>query len=347
MPKRRGPSLRFAVVVVSALALLTIAFAGCSKQGGSNLTGTMNVSGDRVSHVLLARNAADIGATMKIQNAHTPELMGIAGVIGTGTGATADGRAAVLVLTSAEGVRGIPSSIDGVPVEVRVVGDVHAYARPGGGGPIECGTSTGRDDECAAGTIGCVVNKGGSQYFLSNNHVFAAENAGHVGDRIDAPGRYDGKPKCAQTPQLGTLSDFQTINFGKGTTNVIDCAIAAPAAGVSYTTAEEGGFTPTSTVVAAFVGQAVKKDGRTSGLTHGNVTGVNVTITVGYSTGNAVFVNQIMMNSQLIRSGDSGSLLVEETTNNPVGLCFAGGTGGTFANPIGPVLQKFGATVAQ
>jgi len=346
MPKRRGPSPRFAVVAISALAILAIAFVGCSKQGGSNLTGTMNVSGERASHVLMARSAADIDATMKIQNAHTPELMGIAGVVGTGTGATADGRAAVLVLTRAEGVRGVPSSLDGVPVEVRVVGDVHAYARPGGGGPIQCGTSTGRDDECAAGTIGCVVNKSGSQYFLSNNHVFAAENAGHVGDRIDAPGRYDGKPKCAQTPQLGTLADFQAINFSGGN-NTIDCAIAAPAAGLSYTTAEEGGFTPTSTVVAAFVGQAVKKDGRTSGLTHGNVTGVNVTLDVGYSSGTAHFVGQIMMNAQLIRAGDSGSLLVEETTNNPVGLCFAGGSGGTFANPIGPVLQKFGATVAQ
>ena len=29
-----------------------------------------------------------------------------------------------------------------------------------------------------------------------------------------------------------------------------------------------------------------------------------------------------------------------------VGLCFAGGSGGSFANPIGPVLQAFNATIA-
>src|SRR5262245_23560765 len=226
MRMRRVPSPKFAVLTLSALAILAVAlFAGCSKDGGSNITGTMStVTGDRASHVLMARSAADIGATMKIQNAHTPELMGVAGVIGTGTGALPDGRAAVLVLTRAEGVHGIPASVDGVPVDVRVVGDVRAYAKPGGGGTVQCGTSTGRDDECAAGTISCVVAKNGTQYFLSNNHVFAAENAGHVGDRIDAPGRYDGHPRCAQTPQLGTLADFQTINFSGGN-NTIDCAI--------------------------------------------------------------------------------------------------------------------------
>ena len=31
-----------------------------------------------------------------------------------------------------------------------------------------------------------------------------------------------------------------------------------------------------------------------------------------------------------------------ETGNSPVGLCFAGGSGGSFANPIGAVLQALG-----
>jgi hypothetical protein len=37
--------------------------------------------------------------------------------------------------------------------------------------------------------------------------------------------------------------------------------------------------------------------------------------------------------------------MVTETNADPVGLCFAGGSGASFANPIGPVLQAFGATV--
>jgi len=59
----------------------------------------------------------------------------------------------------------------------------------------------------------------------------------------------------------------------------------------------------------------------------------------------ATFVNQIYVASNFIRSGDSGSLMVTETGNNPVGLCFAGGSGSSFANPIGPVLQKLGVSI--
>jgi hypothetical protein len=59
-------------------------------------------------------------------------------------------------------------------------------------------------------------------------------------------------------------------------------------------------------------------------------------------TGQVVIANR---GSKFLNSGDSGSLMVTETGNNPVGLCFAGGSGGAFANPIGPVLQQFGVTV--
>jgi hypothetical protein len=317
-----------------------IALAGCSQDGSKTLSPT---TAPTASQALMARNPADLAAAMRIQDSHTPDLMKISGVVGTGTGATADGHAAVLVLTRVVGVHGLPSTIDGVPVEVRVVGDVVPYAKPGGGGPLKCGTSTGNDNECASGTIGCVVMKGGSSYFLSNNHVFARENDASIGERIDAPGRYDGHPKCAQTPQIANLSDFKAISFSGS--NVIDAAIAAPVSGLSYTCAEAGGYTPSSTVVSPSVGLAVKKTGRTSGLTHGTIQAINVTITVGYSSGVATFTSQIMTEAQFIRSGDSGSLMVTETGNNPVGLCFAGGSGGAFANPIGPVLSQFAATV--
>jgi len=328
----RRTFLSWATLALLVLAVATLVVAGCSKQMGT-LTGPS--SGTSASAGLLARNPADMAATMRIQDTHTAALMKIPGVIGTGTGATADGRTAVFVLIRQPGVGGIPNTLDGVPVEVRVVGDVHAY--------VDCGTSTGRDDECAAGTLGCVVLKGGNKYYLSNNHVFAAENAGHVGDRIDAPGRYDSKPKCASSPQLGTLADFQAINFGGS--NTIDCAIALPSAGNSVTCAEAAGYTPSSTVVSPSVGLAVKKDGRTSKLTTGSIQAINVTINVGYSSGTATFTGQIMTPGNFIRSGDSGSLMVTQSGNNPVGLCFAGGGGGSFANPIGPVLQKFAATV--
>jgi hypothetical protein len=158
------------------------------------------------------------------------------------------------------------------------------------------------------------VVKGGTKYFLSNNHVFARENAAAIGERIDAPGRYDGKPRCAQTGVCAHLSDFQPVSFSNS--NVIDAAIALPDPSRAFTTAEAGGYTPASTVVSPSVGLAVKKTGRTSGLTTGSIQAINVTINVQYSTGAiATFTGQIMTPGTFIRSGDSGSLMVTQTGN--------------------------------
>ena len=160
-------------------------------------------------------------------------------------GAAPDGRAAIYVLTDRAGVRPV-DNIDGIPVVTRYVGTVVALAAKGAGpmatpaaAPL-MGTSTGNDKECAAGTLGCVVVKGTARYFLSNNHVFARENAAANGERIDAPGRYDGKPRCSQTPQIATLSSFQAISFNSN--NTIDAAIAQPVNGLAFSCAEKGGY---------------------------------------------------------------------------------------------------------
>jgi len=336
-------SVRMRPVLATLAALVAVAsFAGwgCSKKSPT-APGTQTLASQNLS----VRNASDVERVMKVQNANSARLMAIDGVIGTGTGAMADGRPAILVLAKHDGLAGVPDQIDGIAVDTRVVGEVTAYAKPGGGGTLQCGTSVGNDLECAAGTIGCVVSKSGTRYFLSNNHVFARENAAHNGERIDAPGRYDGKPRCAQTPICGTLADFQPISFSSN--NTIDCAIALPDPSRPFTGTEAAGYTPSSTVVSPSVGLAVKKDGRTSGLTTGSIQAINVTIQVQYSSGQiATFVNQIMTPASFIRSGDSGSLMVTQSGNNPVGLCFAGGSGGSFANPIGPVLSRFNATVS-
>jgi hypothetical protein len=332
--------LRF--IVPAALALVVLS---CSRDRmAPTAPGTDHAT--RAAAGLSIRRPADVAFAMQVQNQHTPELLRIVGVIGTGTGSTLDGRPEVVVYTDRPAVAGLPHDYDGVTVEARYAGRVVAYAghlspnAKGGGGTLQMGTSTGNDNECAAGTLGCVVVKGGTRFFLSNNHVFARENAASNGERIDAPGRYDGHPICTQTPQCATLSSFQRISFSSN--NTVDCALAQPIAGLSYSATEAGGYAPTSNVVAAFVGQAIKKTGRTSRLTTGTVQAINVTIQVQYSSGVATFVNQIQMPGNFIRSGDSGSLAVDDPGNNPVGLCFAGGSGASFSNPIGPVLSALG-----
>ncbi len=93
----------------------------------------------------------------------------------------------------------------------------------------------------------------------------------------------------------------------------------------------------------------VMKYGRTTGQTKGRIQGINATVLVGYDTGVARFVGQIVIGGGgFSAGGDSGALIVVEKggdARKPVGLLFAGGPSFTLANPIDPVLARFGVTI--
>jgi len=97
------------------------------------------------------------------------------------------------------------------------------------------------------------------------------------------------------------------------------------------------------------LGLAVKKSGRTTGLTTGSISATDVTVDVSYGSGKtARFVNQILVTpGTFIDSGDSGSLMVEDLDPTPhaVGLLFAGSSSVAIANPIDDVLSAFGVTM--
>jgi hypothetical protein len=342
----RHPSRLSLFAVLTVLTLL----AGCGRDATSPVapSGNSSASLARVQGLATAVRA-DIAHAIDVQNRATPGLLQQTGVIGSGTSVDEQGRPVVLVYTDRPGVSGIAATLEDVPTRVMMVGKVIAYSKPvrnahGGSGTVQMGTSTGNDLECSAGTLSCVVTKSGTEYFLSNNHVFARENAASIGERIDAPGRYDGKPRCSQTPEVGTLADFRNVSFSSS--NVVDCAITKPAVGVAYSKVEAGGYQPATATQTASIGLACKKTGRTSGLTTGAVQAINVTIQVQYTSGIATFTNQIQFPGTFIRSGDSGSLAVTQSGNNPVALMFAGGSGGSFGNPIGSVLSALGVSIA-
>jgi hypothetical protein len=112
--------------------------------------------------------------------------------------------------------------------------------------------------------------------------------------------------------------------------------------------------TLSASTVGASIGQAVKKSGRTTGLSRSSVSALNATISVQYDNecaGGAAFVKtytgQIVIKnraSRFLNSGDSGSLMVEDITTNPraVGLLYAGSSTDAIANPIGAVLSWVG-----
>ena len=301
-----------------------------------------------LSGVLSAQGNRDwaLEHVKEVQDRHTDELMARPGVVGTAVGLGDDGGYAVLVLLERPGVAGIPRGLDGVPVQVVVTGKIYALTTGRYDRPVPIGVSTGHPD-ITAGTIACrVKDLAGNVYALSNNHVYANSNEALLGDAVIQPGTAD--DGISPADDIGTLSDFEPIEFSRRAENEIDAAIALSSTANLGTATPDGGYgTPSSTDVEAVLGQQVQKFGRTTKLTQGEVTGVNATVNVGYGPGKtARFVKQILIEpGDFSAGGDSGSLIVTQSGNNPVGLLFAGSSSMTVANRIDLVLARFIVTV--
>jgi hypothetical protein len=195
-----------------------------------------------------------------------------------------------------------------------------------------------------------VKDANGNVYALSNNHVYARENAALPNSAVLQPGLYD--TNCTFNPAnvIGSLSSFVPIVFSTSGNNTVDAAIALSHVSLLGNATPSNGYgTPRSATVSAFIGQRVKKYGRTTSQTSGQVFGINAIVLVGYGSGTAQFVDQIIVKSSraFILPGDSGALMVTAQSNNPVGLLFAGNANGkiAIANRIDAVLNAFSVTI--
>lgn len=298
---------------------------------------------------------------LRVQSLHSTDLLNIAGVVGTAIGADEDGHPVLQILTSVPNVLGLPLTLDGLDTEVEVIGPVWALGhapwadseettasnpRSRFPRPVPIGVSTGQPD-VTAGTIAARVTNGSEIFALSNNHVYADRNAAKIGDNILQPGRADGG---SAPDAIGTLSDFEPLRFCQLLVcpdNKIDAAIALTTAENLGTATPENGYgQPQAKTIAAKLNQEVQKFGRTTGHTHGRITGINATITVNYRTGKVRFSGQIIVTGNgFSQGGDSGSLIVTEGRGDqdkrPVALLFAGSPNTTIANPIDLVLDRF------
>lgn len=314
-----------------------------------------------------AAMAPEMLAAMAVQEAHTPRLMANPEVVGTAVTLTDDGRPAVLLLLVSDlGLRSAPKELDGLPVVTEITGLIkalksnpaadHKARQPR---PIQLGVSGGNAKDfangyCCSGTLGALVQGGGQQYILSNSHVFAADIAAsptdldvaQINDPINQPGLIDVNCSDIANDYVANLSTLTSLVPGSN----VDAALAKVVAGKVST---DGAILEIGTIsaqtVAAAVNQAVKKSGRTTGLTRSKVSGLNATITVGYEDECAgqsfskTFTGQILIankGSKFLAGGDSGSLMVQDVTTSPkaIGLLFAGGNTIAVANPINEVL---------
>lgn len=332
------------------------------------------------AQALLDPDNPQVQAVMKVQDAFTPSLMAHPDVLGTATGLDDAGGLAILVFVNEESpsaartLQALSATLGGVPVRLVSTAPFRAFKGGGGGGvshraiqtpPIQLGTSGGwRSDlangYCCGGTLGALIQVGGQQRILSNYHVFEADivNGGNgttaqTGNFIIQPGLLDVGCNANAAQNVATLVKSSSLPGSN-----VDCSSANVISGMVRTDGAilEVGV-PSSSTVGAAINQAVKKSGRTTGLTRSKVSGLNASIQVAYDNecagGQAfvkTFTGQILVSntgSKFLGGGDSGSVMLEDVTTNPraVGLLFAGSTSLAVANPIGQVLNFFGATM--
>jgi hypothetical protein len=250
--------------------------------------------------------------------------------------------------------------------------------------PILLGSSGGNNNDydtkgnqvldCCGGTLGALVqNSGGTQYILSCNHVLARSDQASVGETIVQPGLIDdnctpsGQPGAATTP-VGALTSWLALS--SSTTNV-DAAIAQVNSGTVNATGaiEELGLPQANGTLAAAppgvsttagkgesgaINLTVAKSGRTTGLTCANIAAINLNVEVSYFKNceettpylTKTYTNQIAIEgNDFSDAGDSGSLVVDASNAEPVGLFFAGGVTNSgisegVANPAPTVLAE-------
>jgi hypothetical protein len=177
-----------------------------------------------------------------------------------------------------------------------------------------------------AGTMGIVTY---DEKILSNAHVIAMEPGTaeflDIGTPIIQPGTRDGG---RLVNQVGELEAYIPIDFSANAENYADAAISTIDPGVDALPGEqffeEGnywveGWTEVSE------GDIVRKSGRTTGVTTGEVIHTNASVLVWYGDQSAYFVDQIVVtqeNWSFIAPGDSGSAVDKD--GEFVGLVFAG-----------------------
>jgi hypothetical protein len=223
--------------------------------------------------------------------------------------------------------------------------------------PIPGGVSVSPLDAQYIGTLGCFVRgvaSGAEQLFaLSNNHVLANVNSLPVGTSIVQPGPEIGDTDPADA--FAVLSQFIPVQFSVSraprVVNHYDAAIARVTDANLISKGSILGIANYSPNLSAPVpGTPVTKSGRTTGITTGVITAINVSgVQINYGEqGNpriAVFddVIEIIGDGGMPFSlpGDSGSIILEAATGRPVALLFAGDGRNTDACDLAGVCRQF------
>ncbi len=270
--------------------------------------------------------------------------------------------------------KALPSKIDGV--SIHYVGQAAIEPNPPvlpqssnasaprcfvHGGKFACGTSVTAASVWGAGTLGALVTlPDGKIYGLTNNHVTGGCNHTQMGMHILAPAPFDADPAHPPPVAIGKHHSFVPLNSGdpgQVALQLLDVALFEATEPDLLTSMQGSGFYDTPSIIADPVGgMMVKKVGRTTGMTHGQIQGEFTTpLGIPYQADRfrsmVYFQNTWSVTTPTLDpfslGGDSGSLVVTEDGTKAVGLVFAGATTGavSYIIPIRSVLEALGATL--
>ena len=269
-----------------------------------------------------------------------------AGIVGV-THSETEGRITVFV-ENEQAKQRVPRSFEGYAVRTEVTGKIQAFstqvAEPLTGVSAE---RRGEVRPMVGGTsLSAYVPKGGGYYLyagtlsmvtyndkiLSNAHVIAMNPETYeflaTGTPIIQPGTGDGG---TIDDQVGTLEAYIPINFAPNAKNYADAAIGSIGVGVNASPGEQFSETGDYWIEGwtnVSQGDTVRKSGRTTGVTTGEVLYTNVAVVVSYGSKSAYFEDQIIVtadNWSFAQPGDSGSAVDKD--GKFVGLLFAGSAG--------------------
>ena len=244
-----------------------------------------------------------------------------------------------------------------------------------GGNNFDYDTKGSHIVDCCGGTLGSLIqNSSGRQYLLSCNHVFARSDQASVGETIVQPGLIDNncvpKGEGSVTLPVGILTAWLPLNSGSTNADAAIAQVDAEVVNPNGEILELGALQGNGTLAAAPPGISstggrgepaslnltVAKSGRTTGLTCASIAVLDLTVKVDYFKNCAETVSYLtkrysdqiaIEGNEFSDAGDSGSLIVDASNAEPVGLFFAGGVTNTgvsegVANPAPTVLAELG-----
>jgi hypothetical protein len=206
--------------------------------------------------------------------------------------------------------------------------------------------------DCCSGTLG-VEDSAKRQYLLSNNHVLARSDHASVGDAIVQPGLIDNncsplgdssgvQPVASLTGWLPLASRLSNADaaIAQVTSRAIDPAgkileLGSKQADGTLASAPPGISSTGGRGESGTLDLKVAKSGRTTGLTCGGISAIDLDVRVDYFLDCAetrpyltkTFTHQLgLTGNQFSDAGDSGALVVDAANAEPIGLYFAGGT---------------------